>query len=240
MNDLGSADPRRLRLRTTDMSTVAYALGHRSLAYGLGQTEGHKPTFGTVVSETSRPMQPNHLNPQIDDLLALVANGDTRAFSRLYDLTSDMVFGLALRVIKAPALAEEVAQEVYLLLWERAGDFDPSKGKAKSWIATLAHRRAVDAVRRAQSSRNREGRALPDLPPADVAESAIESDERARMRQALSALTDLQWEAIELAYFQGLTYREVAEKLDAPLGTVKSRMRDGLLRLRDTMGQDHG
>lgn len=210
------------------------------VAHGLGLADGPQPSFGSVVSNTSGRMQPNHLNDELDDLLAMVAKGDTRAFSRLYDLSSDMVFGLALRIIKAPALAEEVTQEVYLQLWEKARDFDPEKGKAKTWIATLAHRRAVDAVRRAQSSRDREGRALPELPPADVAESAIEADERSRMRQALSVLTDLQWEAIELAYFQGLTYREVAERLNAPLGTVKSRMREGLLRLRDTMGHDHG
>ena len=185
-------------------------------------------------------MQPNHLNPELDDLLAQVANGDTGAFSRLYDLTSDMVFGLALRVIKAPALAEEVAQEVYLQLWERAGDFDPNKGKARSWIATVAHRRAVDAVRRSQSARDREDRLAPDAPRDDVADSAIEADEHERIRQGLSALTDLQWEAIRLAYFQGMTYREVAERLDTPLGTVKSRMRDGLLRLRETMGGELG
>ncbi len=185
-------------------------------------------------------MQRDLSNLEPGDLLALVANGGSEAFSLLYDLTSSMVYGLVLRVIKAPALAEEVTQEVYLQVWEKAEVFDPDRGSARAWIATLAHRRAVDAVRRSQKAREREGRVAPDAPRDDVADSAIEADERLQVRRALSSLTDLQWEAIELAYFDGLTYREVAERLEAPLGTVKSRMRDGLLRLRAIVGGDHG
>lgn len=194
----------------------------------------------TVGVSRSRRMQQDQPNLELSNLLTSIADGESDAFSRLYDLTSEMVYGLALRVLKAPALAEEVTQEVYLQVWSGAAAFDPERGTAKAWMATLAHRRAVDAVRRSQSARDREQRVVPDQPHGDVAESAIETDERDRVRQALSALTDLQWEAIELAYFDGMTYREVAERLDTPLGTVKSRMRDGLQRLRQTMGGDHG
>lgn len=196
--------------------------------------------FVTVEAHPSGRMYKDLSNLELSDLLALVATGESEAFSRLYDRTSDMVYGLALRVVKAPALAEEVTQEVYLQIWERADTFDPGKGSGKTWIATLAHRRAVDAVRRSQSARDREDRVVPEAPRDDVSESAIEADERARVRRALSSLTELQWEAIDLAYFGGLTYREVSERLGAPLGTVKSRMRDGLLRLRETMGEHHG
>ncbi len=169
-----------------------------------------------------------------------MAVGDSDALSALYDLTSELVYGVALRVIRSPEMAEEVTQEVFLQIWEQASSFDPEKGSARAWVATLAHRRAVDSVRRSQSVRDREERVLPDLPADNVADRAIAADERSRLREALSSLTDLQYEAIDMAYYEGLTYREVAERLDAPLGTVKSRMRDGLMRLRETMGGDHG
>ncbi len=169
-----------------------------------------------------------------------VARGDTDAFSKLYDQTSSMVYGLALRVVRAEAIAEEVTQEVYLQVWRQATTFDPDRGSVKSWIATMAHRRAVDAVRRSQSARDRELKVPADSPVADVAEMAILGDERDRVRAALSSLTDLQFQVIEMAYFGGLTYREVAERLETPVATVKTRIRDGLTRLRSALGEEDG
>ncbi len=178
-------------------------------------------------------------NP-LDALMSRVADGDTDAFSRLYDQTSPMVYGLALRVVRSEAMAEEVTQEVFLQVWRKSSEFDPDRGAVKTWIATLAHRRAVDAVRRSQSARDREARVPDDPPLPDVAEAAVVSDERERVRAALGALTDLQLQVIEMAYFGGLTYREVAERLDTPLATVKTRIRDGLARMRAALGDDNG
>lgn len=193
----------------------------------------------TVPGSPKGPMREQDANPDIAALLQRVVNGDPAAFSRVYDLTSGMVYGLVLRVIRSPEMADEVTQEVYLQIWEQAEAFDPERGSARSWIATLAHRRAVDAVRRSQSSRDREEKALPEVPQDDVADSAMEADEHSRVRAALASLTPLQYEAIEMAYYGGMTYREVAERLDTPLGTVKSRMRDGLMKLREVFGNDH-
>jgi RNA polymerase sigma-70 factor (ECF subfamily) len=176
----------------------------------------------------------------LDALMTRVTGGDADAFSMLYDQTSPMVYGLALRVVRSEAMAEEVTQEVFLQVWRHSSGFDQGRGSVKTWIATLAHRRAVDAVRRSQSSRDREAR-VPDDPPApDVAEAAIVADERERVRAALGELTDLQRRVIEMAYFGGLTYREVAERLDTPLATVKTRIRDGLMRMRAALGDDDG
>jgi RNA polymerase sigma-70 factor (ECF subfamily) len=178
-------------------------------------------------------------NP-LDALMARVADGDTDAFSRLYDQTSAMVYGLARRVVRSEAMAEEVTQEVFLQVWRKSAEFDPARGAVKTWIATLAHRRAVDAVRRSQSSRDREAKVPEDPPAPDVAEAAIVTDEQERVRAALGALTDLQLQVIEMSYFGGLTYREVAERLDTPLATVKTRIRDGLMRMRAALGDDNG
>jgi len=178
--------------------------------------------------------------PPLDSLMARVARGDTGAFSELYDQTSSMVYGLALRVVRSEAMAEEVTQEVYLQVWRQSSGFDVQRGSVKSWMATMAHRRAVDVVRRSQSARDRELKVPASGPEADVAEMAILGDERDRVRAALSSLTDLQFQVIEMAYFGGLTYREVAERLDTPLATVKTRIRDGLTRLRSALGEDDG
>lgn len=170
--------------------------------------------------------------------MAKVASGDAEAFSDLYDRISGLVYGLALRVARSTAIAEEIAQEVFIQIWERADSFNPELGSVKVWVSTLTHRRAVDAIRRAQSARDREDMDLPARPFDGVVESVIASDERDRIRDALSSLTDLQLQAIEMAYYQGLTYVEVANHLGSPLGTVKSRMRDGLHKLRAIMGED--
>ncbi|GAA3307436.1 sigma-70 family RNA polymerase sigma factor [Streptomyces cinereospinus] len=176
---------------------------------------------------------------EADRLLIRVASGDQRAFEELYALVSAPVFGLVTRVVRDPAQSEEVAQEVLLELWRSAARFDPARGSALAWIFTLAHRRAVDRVRSARAAGERERReALRAGTPAfdQVAEEVEAGLERERVRRCLDRLTALQRESVTLAYYDGYTYREVAERLSLPLGTVKTRMRDGLTRLRECLG----
>jgi RNA polymerase sigma-70 factor (ECF subfamily) len=172
------------------------------------------------------------------ELLTRVARGDEGAFGALYDHLGASVYGLARRVIRDPARAEEVAQEVFLQVWQTAARFDPERGRAKSWVMTMAHRRAVDAVRHDQAATNRERSydwsAGPDHDV--VSETVTVRLEHEAVRRCMDGLTDLQREAIDLAYFQGYTYAECAAVLDANTSTIKTRMRDGLVRLRDCMG----
>lgn len=174
-----------------------------------------------------------------DELLVLVAGGDQRAFEDLYALVSGPVYGLVRRVVRDPAQSEEVAQEVLLETWRSAARYDPGRGSALSWILTLAHRRAVDRVRSARAAGEREQReAVRAGEPAfdQVAEEVEAGMEREWVRRCLRRLTDLQRQSVTLAYYDGYTYREVAERLSLPLGTVKTRMRDGLTRLRECLG----
>lgn len=176
----------------------------------------------------------------LEDLLGGVAKGDQQAFAAVYDRLGAKVYGMVRRVLRDPAQSEEVTQEVLLEVWRSASRFDRSRGSATGWILTMAHRRAVDRVRSEQASRDRDER----IAVRDSGEAAFDSVsetveihlEQEQVRLALEDLTDLQREAITLAYYGGYTYREVAELLDTPLGTVKTRLRDGLIRLRDTIG----
>ena len=176
------------------------------------------------------------VNP--DALLLATARGDGEAFAELFDAVAPKVVGVVRRVVRDPSLSEEVAQEVMTEVWRKAKRFDPDRGSALTWIMTIAHRRAVDRVRSTQAARDRDEReGRKRVRPFDAtSEAVVMADERAEVMEALDSLTELQREAIELAYYEGHTYREVAELLDAPLGTVKTRMRDGLIRLRDTLG----
>jgi RNA polymerase sigma-70 factor, ECF subfamily len=175
----------------------------------------------------------------LEGLLERVARGETAAFEDLYERVAGSVFGIIRRVLRDPAQSEEVAQEVLVEIWRSAGRFDPARGTATTWIHTMAHRRAIDRVRSAQASHDREERvALRDHQPAYdvVAEAVVTRLEQQQVRQCLESLTDLQRESVALAYYGGYSYSEVAGLLDAPLGTVKTRMRDGLIRLRDCLG----
>jgi RNA polymerase sigma-70 factor, ECF subfamily len=173
-----------------------------------------------------------------EELLVAVGQGDQQAFQALYDRVTAQVLGVALRVLRDRALAEEVSQEVLVEVWRKADRFDPERGTASGWITTLAHRRAVDRVRSEQASRDRDDRvSRRDEPRAfdAVADEVQVNLDHWQVRQALATLTDRQREAIELAYFGGHTYRDVAKVLGIPEGTAKSRLRDGLLRLRQSL-----
>ena len=170
-------------------------------------------------------------------IMAEVAKGDHAAFRVVYDQVASAVLGIVRRVLRDPAQSEEVMQEVLLEIWRTAARFDPSAGSATAWIMTVAHRRAVDRVRSEQRSAERELRAATaSIAYDEVSDAALTSMEHERVRRCLDGLTDLQRESVTLAYYGGYSYREVAQLLGIAVGTVKTRMRDGLIRLRDCMG----
>lgn len=177
--------------------------------------------------------------PDLQELMVRVARGDQEAFARVYDAVSGPVLGLVRSVLRDPAQSEEVAQEVLVEVWRTAPRFQASRGSAMNWVLTLAHHRAVDRVRSAEASAAREHKAaLLDRTPAfdEVSEQVETRLEREQVRRCLRTLSELQRQSVTLAYYQGLTYREVAELLTVPLGTIKTRLRDGLIRLRDCLG----
>jgi RNA polymerase sigma-70 factor (ECF subfamily) len=180
--------------------------------------------------------------PAADEATALLtrtASGDQRAFSDLYDLIAPRMLGLVRHVLKDHAQSEEVVQEVLLEVWQTASHFDPNRGKAVTWMLTMAHRRAIDRVRSAQASRDRDTKiGIRDLGrDVDTVSETVEiSIEHKRVEKAMARLSDLQRQAVELAYYGGYTQSEVAEMLNIPLGTVKTRLRDGLIRLRTELG----
>lgn len=175
----------------------------------------------------------------LESLLGEVAKGDDAAFRAVYDQAAAAVLGTVSRILRDPAQSEEVMQEVLLEVWRSAVRFDSSVGSAKAWIMTLAHRRAVDRVRSEERAAARELRAISaSIEYDEVSEAALASLEQERVRRCLGGLTDLQREAVTLAYYGGYSYREVAQLLGVAVGTVKTRMRDGLIRLRDCLGVD--
>jgi RNA polymerase sigma-70 factor, ECF subfamily len=176
---------------------------------------------------------------RLADLLRRAALGDEAAFAAFYDATSARAYGLALRVVRNPAHAEEVAQEAYLDAWRSSTRYDPGRGSAVGWLLTIVHRKAVDRVRSVEAATTRDETWNRETAPTDhdqTSEAAHASLDAARVRGAVATLTDVQRRAVELTYFGGYTHTEVATLLDVPLGTAKTRIRDGLIRLRDLMG----
>ena len=177
--------------------------------------------------------------PNLEQLLAASARGDEQAFAQLYDLTSSRVYGMVLRVVRDAAQSAEVTQDVYLEVWRQSARFDSARGAVLPWLLMIAHRRAVDRVRAAQSSIVRDDKyatLTEDRPFDTVSEQVQTSLEAQRVRKVLHELTPAQREAVSLAYFGGYTHTEVSQLLKIPLGTVKTRIRDGLIRLRDALG----
>ncbi|MFD3374870.1 MULTISPECIES: sigma-70 family RNA polymerase sigma factor [unclassified Streptomyces] len=179
------------------------------------------------------------VEPDLQELVGRVALGEEAAFASVYDRVVSSVLGVVRAVLRDQAQSEEVAQEVLVEVWRTAPRYRPDRGTAINWILTLAHRRAVDRVRSAEAASARDHKAalLDHTPEYDeVAEQVEARLEREQVRRCLRTLTDIQRQAVTLAYYRGLTYRQVAEVLTLPLGTVKTRLRDGLIRLRDCLG----
>ena len=173
----------------------------------------------------------------LDTLLTHVAKGDQAAFEAVYDQLAASVYGLIRKVLRNPSQAEEVTQEVLLEVWRTASRFDPARGGAATWVLTIAHRRAIDRVRAEEAATAREQRSA-QAPAAidEVAETVEASMDAERVRRCLAGLTELQRESITLAYYGGYSYAQVAALLDTALGTIKTRIRDGLTRLRACLG----
>ena len=211
-------------------------------------TEGQRRSPGGSSGRPGRPAEAagGHAGAgpgadQLGALLGRVARGDQDAYAAVYDRTAGRVLGLVLSIVRDPAQSEEVTQEVLLDVWRSASRFDAGLGSAAAWVMTLAHRRAVDRVRSEQKATEREMRVASSAVAYDEVAEAVEARlDRERVRRCLGSLTELQRESVTLAYYGGYTYREVAGLLGVAIGTVKTRMRDGLIRLRDCLGVDPG
>ncbi|GAA2358448.1 ECF RNA polymerase sigma factor SigK [Saccharopolyspora halophila] len=188
-------------------------------------------------SEGTQPEPERASDPRT--LLVEVAKGSEAAFEQLYEVISRPVFGLVQRVVRDAAQSEEVTQEVLVEVWRNATSYRPEKGGVLSWVLTMAHRRAVDRVRSEQAAHDRDAKvgARSGSPAFDeVSESALAHLEHRQVWRCLSTLTELQRESVLLTYYRGYTYREAAGLLESPTATVKTRLRDGLIRLRDCLG----
>lgn len=192
-----------------------------------------------IPEAAAPPGTPADVNRRLGALLEQIAAGDQAAFAEFYELTSRRVFGMARRVLIDVELSEDTTQEVFLQVWQNASKFNPEAGSPLAWLMTISHRRAVDKVRSSQSSTDREakyGASSQDIDHDSVSDEVGSRLEAEAVVRCLATLTDTQQESVRLAYYGGLTYREVAEKLNAAVPTIKSRIRDGLIRLKTCLG----
>ena len=191
-------------------------------------------SFPLLGGQTVAIVFPPPSAPTVDEVFPRVQAGDQTAFATVYDLMADRVYGVVSRVLRDPAMSEEVAQEVFLEVWRTAGRFDAERGSVSAWILTMSRRRAVDRVRREQSQRDRiadldaQPRAVADGP----VEQTISTMESVSIHEALRTLPDDQRQVIELSFLEGMSHGDIADLLELPLGTVKGRARGGLKKLR--------
>lgn len=182
---------------------------------------------------------PGGVAQALADLVIRSAGGDEAAFAELYDALAPRIYGLVRRILRDPAQSEEVSQEVFLELWRSSSRYDPRRGTAQAWALTIAHRKAVDRIRAVAASRVRDdvyAASAVDVEHDSTGETVLGRLDAQRVRTALATLTDHQRQAVELAYLGGRTHTDVAQALDVPLGTAKTRIRDGLIRLRSALG----
>jgi RNA polymerase sigma-70 factor (ECF subfamily) len=180
--------------------------------------------------------------PSDTELLHAVARGDESALAAIYDRYNSILLGLLLRILHSRVEAEDVLQEVFLQIWQRAANFDEARGRAFTWMVTLARSRAIDRLRALQSRQRADDTALRDAPEAvgDAGDDVYHGEQREIVRAALAEIPEEQRRALLLAYFEGLTQSEIAERLGQPLGTVKTRMRSGMSKLRDVLSERMG
>jgi RNA polymerase sigma-70 factor (ECF subfamily) len=186
----------------------------------------------------AKKLQPEQAQPTDAAIVYAIASGDERALSSLYDRYRVILFGLILRILHSRDDAEDVLQEVFLQVWRRAADFNEARGRPFTWLVTLARSRAIDRLRIIASRdrvTNEAARAVSEDDVSDAADDTLRSERREIVRRALAQLPEEQQRTLLLAYFEGLTQAEIAERLNTPLGTVKTRMRSGMIRLREML-----